>query len=111
MADDLDVKEEEKNLTKRQQASMRDTADDEDFARQKRKQKGWNLKSAQNKEMYDLMTTDPNTAERKNAMRKDEYLIKTTGDKGTKKKVSSTGKISLQKKTKKKTTKKVSVKK
>jgi hypothetical protein len=81
MADDIDVKAEGKRMRARQAQASRDTADDEDYARQYRKQKGWNKKRANSKEMYDIIETDPNTPERKTAIRRDEYLLKTTADK------------------------------
>jgi hypothetical protein len=82
MADDIDVKAEGKSMRSQQAKRMRDTANDQqDVYRYVKRNPKATKQDAAKGEMYDIMSTDPGTEERKTAIRKRMYLENNLPDK------------------------------
>ena len=103
MADDIDVKSEGKKMRSQQAKRMRDTADDQqDVYKYVKKYPRATKQDAAKGEVYDILETDPNTEERKTAIRKRQYLEANLPDKkrvAGKTRASGTAKKSSSKKT------------
>jgi hypothetical protein len=93
----IDVKAEGRKMRAKQAQRMRDTAEDQgDVYKYVKKYPRATKQQAAKGEIYDIMTTDPGSKERKTAIRKRMYLENSLRD-GSKKRVAGSKKVNRTK--------------